>query len=1256
MAHLSHIVVFLLAVFLIAFDDVHCSCVLYGVCHHGNGRAQPCLYNGEPIKVPYNETTYAILTKICPTLVGHANTTGLCCDETQIYNMNNQYDQAAAIFKRCPSCMYNLASEMCFNTCSPDQSDFTEVTEFGVDEITLKRYVKSATIYAASEFMDNTYRSCATVAMPSAGKLAMDAACGRYTAETCNADRWFAFEGNPDENAVAPFNVNFKRQDDPFLNFKPLNPKTYKCTDAPTNSSAACSCIDCPASCPVIPGYSSGELNFQIFGVDGFLIVTIVGFAIFLTTFGLTTYFCRWKGAGKNVRMNDLGEEDQITIRWYHYVTVAFEENMEKLFYHWGKTVASHPTLVLALASWFIVLTSYGINYMVITTDPIQIWAAPSSSSRIQKDYFDSTFGPFYRSEQIFFLPKGLDKISHPTADGVLEFGPVFNKEFLLKVFELQQKIEAIPGLINICYAPLSPKPTAETLKQCTVQSVWGYFQNDLAIFNKSSTDSGGFTVNYLDILHKCLLTSLSPDCLAPYGGNVQSQLAVGDFLEYGSTAFDRANALVVTYIISNKLNETDLQPALEWETKFIELLKNWSATEMPEFMDISFRAERSIQDELVRESAAAVYTIVISYILMFVYITVALGSYRSFDRMFFVNSKIMLGLGGVLVVLLSVSSSIGIFGYVGLPTTLLTIEVIPFLVLAVGVDNMFILVKTFMENVNYSSDVTECVGHTLRIVGPSVVLTTFSEATCFAIGGWTDMPAVKTFANYATVALLINFMLQMTVFVAFLSMNGRRTADNRLDIFCCIAVKPKTYADSQSESWVNRMIKNCISPVIFKRGFSEIIVVLFIGWFCVNLAVIPQLEPGLDQELSMPEDSYVLKYFEVMNAVLSIGAPVYFVLKTGLDLENSTVQNMVCGGLRCYSDSLNTQIYSASKRTNVTYINTAASSWLDDFNDWASVSGCCKTYPNGTFCPHNSEDPLCTNCPVQLNEDNTRPTKESFRYYLPFFLQDNPDMNCAKGGHAAYNGAVNYVLDNNKLPIVTDSYFMSFHSPLKTSRDYYTALKMAREVASNITTMLKNSNSTESVEVFPYSVFYVFYEQYLTIWWDGVKSILLSLSTVFVMSLIFTGFDVVSSSVILFTVSITLTNLAGLMYWWDINLNAISLVNLVMAIGISVEFCSHIVHSFRRSSYESRKLRAKDALQTTGAAVFSGITLTKFVGIWVLAFSSTPIFRVFYFRMYLGMVLYGALHGLIFLPIILSFVGTNNKAILFLRAKRRTE
>jgi Niemann-Pick C1 protein len=78
-------------------------------------------------------------------------------------------------------------------------------------------------------------------------------------------------------------------------------------------------------------------------------------------------------------------------------------------------------------------------------------------------------------------------------------------------------------------------------------------------------------------------------------------------------------------------------------------------------------------------------------------------------------------------------------------------------------------------------------------------------------------------------------------------------------------------------------------------------------------------------------------------------------------------------------------------------------------------------------------------------------------------------------------------------------------------------------------------------------SVFYVFYEQYLTIWEDTLQSLGLSLAAVFVATLVLTGFSIFSALIVLAMVAMVVVNLAGLMYWWSVSLNAVSLVNLVM-------------------------------------------------------------------------------------------------------------
>lgn len=63
-------------------------------------------------------------------------------------------------------------------------------------------------------------------------------------------------------------------------------------------------------------------------------------------------------------------------------------------------------------------------------------------------------------------------------------------------------------------------------------------------------------------------------------------------------------------------------------------------------------------------------------------------------------------------------------------------------------------------------------------------------------------------------------------------------------------------------------------------------------------------------------------------------------------------------------------------------------------------------------------------------------------------------------------------------------------------------------------------------------------------------------------------------------------------------------------------------------------------AMNNMGSSVVVGIASTKFLGVMVLAFAPSTLFRLYYFRMYLFIIVLGVFNGLFFLPVLLSLVG----------------
>ncbi|KGL93010.1 Protein patched 1, partial [Charadrius vociferus] len=168
-------------------------------------------------------------------------------------------------------------------------------------------------------------------------------------------------------------------------------------------------------------------------------------------------------------------------------------------------------------------------------------------------------------------------------------------------------------------------------------------------------------------------------------------------------------------------------------------------------------------------------------------------------------RSQGAVGLAGVLLVALSVASGLGLCSLLGISFNAATTQVLPFLALGIGVDDMFLLAHAFTETSQHIP-FKERTGECLKRTGTSVALTSVSNMIAFFMAALVPIPALRAFSLQAAVVVVFNFAMVLFVFPAILSLDLYRREKRRLDILCCfyspcssrvIQIQPQELADA---------------------------------------------------------------------------------------------------------------------------------------------------------------------------------------------------------------------------------------------------------------------------------------------------------------------------------------------------------------------------------------------------------------------------------------------------------------------------
>lgn len=137
-------------------------------------------------------------------------------------------------------------------------------------------------------------------------------------------------------------------------------------------------------------------------------------------------------------------------------------------------------------------------------------------------------------------------------------------------------------------------------------------------------------------------------------------------------------------------------------------------------------------------------------------------------------------------------------------------------------------------------------------------------------------------------------------------------------------------------------------------------------------------------------------------------------------------------------------------------------------------------------------------------------------------------------------------------------------------------------------------SDKLKNLDAFPITRSFIFFEQYAITTQETIRNLLIAALAVLVVTSPFLV-DCTVTFLVVFNFAALICELFALMVIWNVSLNSVSMINLVMAIGFAVDYSAHIAHAYVMSDKETANERVVHALGTLGASVVMGGMFDEF-------------------------------------------------------------
>ena len=657
-----------------------------------------------------------------------------------------------------------------------------------------------------------------------------------------------------------------------------------------------------------------------------------------------------------------------------------------------------------------------------------------------------------------------------------------------------------------------------------SIIELWKYCENVInhlteedvlyAINNINHSPYFGFEYDY-----SSLLGGIKKSCNNCSGSIISATSAMYHFIT--KVDLDNIASLGETGDAGTDPDATLDQANYDWQEGVKNAILNETENMKNANISITVRMTRSFTDETSKAIFFDLNRVVFCGLIMYVYTALMLG------RLDLIEQRSYLTFAGIVSIMLSLEVCIGITAAMGYPYSPHH-ALLPFIMIGIGVDNMFVIVESWYnldEMTRKGHDLQHSIGETVKHAGVAITVTSLTDIFAFGVGCLTLLPGLEAFCLNCAIGIFVLYVLQLSWFLACMVLDQERIQAGRNAILPCLISKKFSNPPSANPTKENRKTK---SPQgVLMRGYVSLLeskiyksLIVCCTFSILGLGVWGSIliKNQSDEVKHLPTDSYLRRWFENLKEDFpDLGHQVK--LFTGPINPKQDLRKI---------DSILNELVEMKNQGRI----------VKDIDGWWIAFN--RSLP-GMFTNMSWEESM-----IRL-ENST-----NFNRLMSDFLHSS------KGGKYKSDLSFNADLEcGYPAPLITASSFDITYQNFDGPTDHIPGVDAINQLI---------NKANLSSKIFTNGRIYGSWEIDKVIAFELMRNLLLAIVCVFAITFILLS-NIVASGLVLMCVLFSLVDVIGFLHFWGMTIDVLSCSNIVMSVGLCVDYSVHIAHAFLVSS-----------------------------------------------------------------------------------------